>query len=66
MDIEGVCTIVDFELIEILDGSDPYPALLGIEWEFDMNAFINLKKCSMTFEKKELMVIVPLNPTNGA
>ena len=31
-----------------------------------MNVVINLKKHRMTFEKKELRVIVPLDPAEGA
>jgi hypothetical protein len=31
VNIEGVKTKVDFEVIEIMDESDPYPALLGID-----------------------------------
>jgi len=66
MDTKGACTIADFEVIEIVDNSNPYPALLGIDWEFDMDIVINLKKRSMTFEKKEIRVIVPLDPAEGA
>jgi hypothetical protein len=31
MDIDGVRKFVDFEVIEIVDDSCPYPMLLGIE-----------------------------------
>lgn len=31
MDIEGDNTNVDFEVIQIVDESNPYPALLGLE-----------------------------------
>jgi hypothetical protein len=34
MDIDGVRTFVDFEVIEIVDDSCPYPELLGIDWAF--------------------------------
>ena len=54
VDIDGVCTVVDFEVIEIIDDSNPYPALLGIEWEMTNAAVINLKKRQMNFEGKEL------------
>jgi hypothetical protein len=37
VNIEGVKTKDDFEVIEIMDDSDPYPALLGIDWAFDNN-----------------------------
>ena len=65
VDIEGVSTEMDFELIEIVDDSNPYPALLGIHWATDMNGVINLKKRKMIFEKKSLCVVVPLDPTEG-
>jgi hypothetical protein len=45
-----VKTKVDFEVIEIMDDSDPYPALLGIDKAFDNNAMLNLKKRKMSFE----------------
>ena len=66
VDIDGVCTVADFEVIEIIDDSNPYPALLGIEWAMANAAVINLKKRQMSFEGKELRVIVPLDPSQGA
>lgn len=54
------------EVIEIVDESNQYPALLGIDWVIDMNGVINLKKHKMKFEKKSLKVVVPLNPIEGA
>ena len=30
VDIDGVSTLADFEVIEIIDDRNPYPALLGI------------------------------------
>ena len=65
MDIDGVSTLVDFEVIEIIDDSNPYPALLGIEWALGNYAVINLKNRQMTFEGKGLRVIVPLDPSQG-
>ena len=65
VDIEGVDAIIDFEVIKTVDDSNPYASLLGIDWAFDMNVIINLKKHNMTFEKKELRVIVPLDPSEG-
>ena len=65
VDIDGVNTLVDFEVIEIIDNSNPYPALLGIEWALDNYAVINLKNRQMTFEGKGLRVIVALDPSQG-
>jgi hypothetical protein len=65
VNIEGVKTKVDFEVIEIMDDSDPYPALLGIDWAFDNNAVLNLKKRQMSFETDTLCMIAPLDPNEG-
>ena len=65
VDIDGVSTIADFEFIEIIDNSKPYPVFLGIEWAIDNDAVINLKTRQMTFEGKGLRVIVPLDPYHG-
>ena len=66
VDIDGMSTQIDFEVIEIVDDSNPYLALLGIDWAMDMNGVINLKKWNMILEKKSLRVIVPLDPAEGA
>jgi len=44
MDIEGASALLDFQVIEIVDDSNPYPELLEIDWATDMNWVINLKK----------------------
>lgn len=66
MDIEGVSVLADFEVINIVDNSNRCPTLLGIDCAFDMDEIINLKKCRMTFERKELRIIIPLDLTEGA
>ena len=65
IDIDGVSTFADFEVIEIIDDSNPYPALLGIEWAMENAAVINLKKRQMVFEGKDFRVILPLDPSQG-
>ena len=42
IDIEGASALADFEVIEIVDDSNP--VVLGIDWATDMNGVINLKK----------------------
>ena len=44
--------MANFEVIEIVDDSNPYPVLLGIDWAIEMNGVINLKKWKMIFEKE--------------
>jgi hypothetical protein len=63
IDLDGVCTMVDFEVIEIVDGTTPYPTLLVLDWEFDNQAIINLKTRKMEFESGEYRVIAPLDPS---
>ena len=60
VDIEGVSALAYFEVIDIVDDSNPYLVPLGIDWETNMNRVINLKKCKMIFEKKSLRVVVPI------
>jgi len=66
VDIEGESALDDFEVIEIVDDNNPYPALLGIYWATDMNGVINLKKRKMIFEKRSLCIVVPLDPAEGS
>jgi hypothetical protein len=35
MNIDGVRNMVHFEVIDIIDDSQPYPALMGLEWAVD-------------------------------
>ena len=65
IDIDGVSTLADFEVIEIIDDSNPYPTLLGIEWAMANAAIINLKKRQMTFEGNGLRIVIPLDPSQG-
>ena len=38
VDIVGVKAQADFEVIEIVEDADPYPALLCLDWVIDMGA----------------------------
>jgi hypothetical protein len=65
IDLDGVHTVVDFKVIEIVDGTTPYLALLGLDWEFYNQVVINLKTQKMTFESGEYRVISPFDPSEG-
>jgi hypothetical protein len=60
VDLDGVCNKKDFEVIEIVDDTTPYPAFLGMDWVFDNQAIINLKTRKMIFESREYRVIASL------
>jgi hypothetical protein len=61
--LDRVCTNADFEVIEIVDGTTPYPTFLGLDWTFDNQTIINLKTRKMTFDLGEYKVIAPLDPS---
>ena len=63
MNLEGEKTKVEFEVIEIMDDFYPYPSLLGIDWAFDNNAVLNLKKRQMSFETNTLRMVAPYTHT---
>ena len=65
VDITGVKVWAEFEVIQIVEDADPYPALLGLDWVIDMGGIINLKKRSLVFENNSTRVIVPLDPVEG-
>jgi hypothetical protein len=65
VNIEGVKTKAKFEVIEFMDESNPYSTLLHIDWAFENNAMLNLKKRQMSFETDTLCVVVPLDSYEG-
>jgi hypothetical protein len=65
VDIDGVRTFSDFEVIEIVDDICPYPMLLGIDWAFNNSSIVDLKKRRMKFEGDDLRFIAPLDPDEG-
>jgi len=48
-----------------VDDSNPYLALLGLDWEFYNMAIIKLNKRKIIFERNNVRVIVPLDPSEG-
>ena len=44
IDVEGLRTYADFEVINIVDDKNPYPTLLGIDWAINNQTIINFKK----------------------
>jgi hypothetical protein len=57
IDLDGVRTKADFEVIEIVDGTTPYLALLGLYWAFENQTIIKLKTRKLTFESRDYRVI---------
>jgi hypothetical protein len=60
-----VRSVVDFEFIEIMDDSQPYPTFMGLEWAFYNHGIINPKRREMIFEVGDLKFTTPLDATKG-
>jgi hypothetical protein len=65
MDIDSVWKFTNFEVIEIVDDSCPYPALLEIDWAFNNSTMVDLEKRRKMFEGHGLRFIVSLYPDEG-
>ena len=65
VDIEGLHTFVDFEVINIVDDTNPYPVLLGIDWAIGNQTIIKFKKMILSFEDNEVRVVSPIDPLEG-
>ena len=65
VDVEGMRTHADFDVIEVINGDRSYPALLGVGSANDNMAVINFKKWMMTFENQDIRVIMPMDPDEG-
>jgi hypothetical protein len=65
IDVAGVKTVAEFEVVEIMGNKDPYPTLLGIDWAYENYAVIDLRKDTMTFEADGIKIVQPLDPYVG-
>ena len=65
IDIEGLHTFANCEFINILDDTNPYLSLLGIDWDIDNQTIINFKKRIISFEDNEIRVVSPIDPLEG-
>jgi hypothetical protein len=57
IDLDGVHTMADFEVIDIVDNTSSYPTLLGLDWDFDNQTIINLNTKKMIFELGQYKVM---------
>ena len=65
VDVEGMNTYVDFDVIEVVDDGGSYSTLMGIGWANDSMGVINFKKWVMTFKNQDIGVIAPMDPPEG-
>ena len=56
---------MDFEVINIVDDTNQYLTLLGIDWAIDNHSIINFKKSILSFEDEEMRVVSPIDPFEG-
>ena len=65
VEVEGLRTYADFEVIDIVDDTNIYPALIGIDWEIDNQTIINFKKRILSFEDSEIRVVALIDRLEG-
>ena len=65
VDVEGLRTYANFEVINIVDDTNPYPTLLGIDCAIYNQTIINFKKRILSFEDEEMRVVSPIVPFEG-
>ena len=65
VEVKGLRTYVEFKVIDIVDGTNPYLTLLGIDWAIENHTIINFKKRILSFEDSEIRVVVPIDPLEG-
>ena len=65
VEVEGMRTYVDFDVIKIVGEGSLYPTLLGIGWANDILVVINFKKCVVNFENYDIRVIASMDPSEG-
>ena len=63
--VEGLRTYTKFEVIDIVDDTNPYPTLLGINWVIYNENIISFKKRILSFEYSEIRVVTPIDPLEG-
>lgn len=51
--------------VNIVDDTNPYRTLLGINWAFDNQVIISPKKRKIVFETEDLRFTAPLDPMKG-
>ena len=61
MDIEGLRSFADFDTINIVDDTNPYPMVLGIDWEMGNQTIIKFKRRILSFEDDEMRVVAPFD-----
>ena len=54
VEVKGLRTYDNFEVIEIFDDTNPYTTLLGIDWEIDNQIIIKFKKRILSFEDSKI------------
>ena len=65
LDVEGLRTYADFEVIKIVDDTNPYPILLWIDWCINNQTIINFKKRILSFEDSKMRMVAPIDPLEG-
>jgi hypothetical protein len=61
----GIPKRVDFEVINLIEGSLAYPALVEKPWGRNMWSTISLERDRIKLKGSERKIIIPLDPKEG-
>ena len=61
MEVEVLRTYAEFEVVDIVDETNPYPALLGNYWDTNNQTIIKFKKRILSFKYYEIRVVSLIN-----
>lgn len=65
VNLNGVKSNANFEVIEIVYETNMYSTLLGTDWAFDNSAILNFMNNKMSFELNAVRLVAPLDPQEG-
>jgi hypothetical protein len=65
IDVVGVMTKTNFEVIEIMGYKDPYSSLLSVDGASNNYVFVDIKRDTKTFGEDGIKLVQPLDPCLG-
>ena len=65
IEVEDLRPYADFEVIDIVDDTNPYPTLLGSDWAIYNQTIINFKKRILSFEDYEIRMVAAIDLLEG-
>ena len=65
MEVKGLKTYDEFEVIDIVDDTNPYHTIIGIDWAIENTTIVKFKKRILSFEDYEIRVVTQIDTLEG-